>query len=73
MTYISKDHDRVDQICAQVYGQQAGIVEAIFECNPHLAAYGECLPAGVVIDLPPLSSLALPDAASRHPTVQLWD
>ncbi len=71
MQYMTHDQDRVDQVCAQVYGQQSGVVEAIFACNPQLADYGSYLPAGVMIDCPPLSSLSLPNALPH--TIHLWD
>lgn len=73
MQYHTNDQERVDQLCATVYGQQAGIVELIFERNPHLAQYDSYLPAGVVIDLPPLSILSRLNSTPARKTIQLWD
>lgn len=73
MQYVTKDQERLDQICAEIYGQQAGVVEAIFAINPKLACYAQYLPAGVVIQLPPLSRLSIPDRAVTDNTIQLWD
>lgn len=67
-TYITKDGDRLDQICYQYYGRLKGLsspqsarpvralgtVEAVLAVNPGLASRDAVLPAGVAILLPDL-------------------
>ena len=66
-SYLTRDGDRLDQICSQYYGQAAGAVEAVLEANPGLALSDPVLPAGIKLELPMLS---LPRTTEK---VRLWD
>ena len=63
----TKSGDMIDLVCVLHYGDRPGVVEAVLEANPGLAALPPLLPPGTVI--------VLPDApAERLPTLQkLWD
>lgn len=67
MRVIAMQGDTVDAICHRVYGQTAGITEAVLEANLGLADLGPVLPHGTVVDLP---DLPLQPKVRR---VQLWD
>jgi len=68
MKYYSKEGETVDGICWNYYGKTAGVVETVLATNRGLASYGAVLPAGVVIELPEISS------SSTDKTVQrLWE
>jgi len=59
--------DTVDRICHRVYGQTAGITEAVYEANPGLAEKGPVIPMGTLVRLP--EATTQPTKA----TVQLWN
>jgi len=67
MRVIATQGDTVDAICHRIYGQTAGITEAVLEANRGLAELGPVLPHGTVVDLPDL-----PQQADVQ-RVQLWD
>jgi len=67
MRVIAMQGDTVDAICHRIYGQTAGITEAVLEANRGLADLGPVLPHGTVVDLPDLPQQAV---ITR---VQLWD
>ncbi|AWL12798.1 Baseplate protein X [Saliniradius amylolyticus] len=64
--YVTRDRERLDQICLRYYGPVTGMVERVLEHNRGLAQYGPVLPAGVSITLPP----APPKQADDN--VTLW-
>ena len=66
-TYLTRDGDRLDQICWRYYGRAGGAVEAVLEANPGLADSGPILDAGLRIELP---DLELPETTEK---VRLWD
>lgn len=66
--YVTSDGDTVDQVAWKVYGTQgARVTEKLLEANPGLAAMGEELPSGVVLQVPALDPK--PDLAGSR----LWD
>ena len=67
-TVTSIAGETVDLICRRHYGGESGYVEAVYDANRGLAAYGPILPAGVVIVLPEVDAITQPDTAFR-----LWD
>lgn len=60
--------ETVDLICRRRYGDESGYVEAVYDANRGIAAYGPILPAGVVIVLPEVDAITQADTAFR-----LWD
>lgn len=68
-TYITAQGDTIDYICWSHYGQQSGAVEAVLEANRSisLADAGPVLPAGLVIELPPL-----PTPVAEVQPLRLW-
>jgi phage tail protein X len=65
-TYITKDGDMLDEICARHYDGDTTMIIPVLDANPHLADYEPQLFSGVRIVLPP----------PRKPTfqtVRLWD
>ena len=69
MTVVhAQQHDTLDAICYRIYGTTQGVTEQVLAANPGLADLGPLLPHGTPVTLP-----ALPQAAPRAPTVQLWD
>ena len=68
-TYRTRDGDVLDAICWRHYGSVTAVA-AVLEANRELAGYGPALPAGVLIELPPLAES---DTLSDVPTVRLWD
>ena len=65
--YITKEGERIDQICGVFYGQQAGIVEQVIIANPGLADKMPLLPAQLQIMLPDLEK----DNGVKR--IRLWD
>ena len=64
---ISLDGETVADLALRVYGRTAGgVVEALWDRNPGLAALGPRLPGGVEVACP-----AAPAAAEAEP-VRLW-
>lgn len=67
VTYTTKDGDVVDDICYRYYGTLDGrVFEQVLAANPGLAARGPVLAAGVVIELPVITSTATTQG------VRLW-
>lgn len=72
--YITYGDERLDQVAQDVYGIQAGAVEALLVYNPGLAELASgptlVLPAGLAILLP---GLAVGEGDTRNPReVSLW-
>jgi len=65
--YRTKQGDMVDAICYKFYGRESAAVD-VLKSNPGLADKGAVLPAGILINLPPLAAPATPSN-----TVRLWD
>lgn len=67
-TYITKDGDTADYIAWKYYGNQgAGTVEALVDANKGMADLGPVLPAGLVINLPEITT------QNTTQGVKLWD
>lgn len=66
--YRTADGDRLDTVCKRLYDAQSGVVEAVLEANPGLAARGAVLPAGLLVTLPDL-----PRPAEAERPTRLWD
>lgn len=70
VTYITRDGDMVDAICASHYGRTAEVTEAVLSANPGLAARGAVLDAGAEIILPDFGT---PEGKPKEiETVRLW-
>ena len=61
----TSEGDVLDEICYAVYGSVTGMVEAVYEANPGLAAHEQPFAAGILITLP---DVEIP----RDEPVQLW-
>ncbi|WP_039017696.1 tail protein X [Halocynthiibacter namhaensis] len=66
-TYITKENDALDLICARHYGRQAGAVERVLEANPDITPIAHRPPAGVRITLPDVV------LSKSKGAVKLWD
>ena len=64
-TIRTSEGDVLDEICYAVYGLVTGMVEAVYEANPGLAAQEQPFAAGILITLPDVE-------APRDEPVQLW-
>jgi phage tail protein X len=67
-TYIAKQGDVVDLICARYYGRTRDVTEMVLDANPGVAALGPVLPMG--------TALVMPDAprSTKMPVLlSLWD
>ena len=64
-TIRTSDGDVLDQICYAVYGSVAGMVEAVYEANPGLAAHEQPFASGITITMPDVD-------VPRNEPVQLW-
>ena len=64
-TIRTSEGDVLDEICYAVYGSVTGMVEAVYEANPSLAAQEQPFAAGILITLPDVEAL-------RDEPVQLW-
>jgi phage tail protein X len=64
-TFRTCDGDVLDTICHAVYGSVTGMVEAVYEANPGLAAHEQPFAAFITITLPDVDS-------PRSEPVQLW-
>ncbi|TCK43481.1 phage tail protein X [Paraburkholderia sp. BL8N3] len=64
-TIRTSEGDVLDEICYAVYGSVTGMVEAVYEANPGLAAQDQPFAAGILITLPDVE-------APRYEPVQLW-
>ena len=63
----TRDGDSVPDLALRFYGRTSGgVVEAIWDHNRGLAAYGDVLPAGLDVYMPPA-----PSAEAAEP-VRLW-
>lgn len=51
-TYRTIEGDTADAICHRVFGETAGLTEALLEANPGLADKGPVFAAGLVLQLP---------------------
>ncbi|CAM3949773.1 tail protein X [Xenorhabdus thuongxuanensis] len=67
MKILSIQLDTVDEICWRFYGRTTGMTEAVLLANPGLADYGTVIPAGLVIEMPDVTT------ESTQPLIQLWD
>jgi len=65
--YRTKQGDMVDAICYKFYGRESASVD-VLKANPGLADKGAVLPAGIIINLPLLST-----QATQSNAVRLWD
>ena len=68
MKVYAQQHDTLDAIVWRYCGRTAGLVEAVLELNPGLAALGPLLPHGCQIELPDVKP-----AAVQKQLIQLWD
>ncbi|MGH8076842.1 MAG: tail protein X [Lysobacter sp.] len=69
MRVHARQGDTLDQLCWRHLGRTAGVVEAAYEANPGIAAFGPVLPHGTPVELPePLVA-----APARRALIQLWD
>ncbi|TAA54646.1 tail protein X [Shinella sp. JR1-6] len=50
---VTADGDMIDAVAHYYYGSHERNTERIYEANPGLASWGEILPAGLVVLLPP--------------------
>ena len=67
VSYVTRDGDRLDKICASHYGAASGFLERVLLANFGLAELGPVYQAGVVIFLPQKPAPATPK------TERLWD
>jgi phage tail protein X len=67
-TLRTKEGDRLDVLCYQVYKTTRTTVEIVLTENPHLADYGALLPEGLLITFPTLNQ-----KPALQKTLQLWD
>ena len=64
----TQENDTLDSVIFRSLGIVTDeLLEEAYTLNPDLADYGETLPAGVVVKLPPLSTVAV------KPTIKLYD
>ncbi|WP_186078686.1 tail protein X [Burkholderia gladioli] len=68
MKVRANQNETVDALCWRVYGRTDGVVEAVLEANPGLAALGPFLPVGHEVDLPDPAGVV-----GTAPLVQLFD
>ncbi|MFL9997359.1 tail protein X [Paraburkholderia sediminicola] len=64
-TIRTSEGDVLDEICYAFYGSLVGVVEAVYEANPGLAAHPQPFAAGIIVTLPDLD-------VQRDEPVQLW-
>ncbi|QNM96383.1 tail protein X [Chitinimonas koreensis] len=67
MRVIARQGDSLDAVCYRHYGRSAGVLEAVLEANPGLAALGLILPEGTAVELPEVAPPA------TQPLIQLWE
>ena len=67
-TVYAIQNDTVDEICWRNYGRSCGVVEAVLEQNPHLAALGPLLPMGTEVQLPDIQT-----QNQKTQSIQLWN
>lgn len=68
LDYVTREGEMLDELAWRHYGFTEGAVEAIFEANPRLSAWGPLLPGGVRIILPDLDA-----PRTTPPKLRLWD
>ncbi|MEQ1511677.1 MAG: tail protein X [Lysobacteraceae bacterium] len=61
--------DSLDLLLWRATGRTAAIVEAVLAANPGLAARGEILPEGLLVDVPDAAVALRPQHTE---TIQLW-
>lgn len=61
--------DSLDLLLWRATGRTAAIVEAVFAANPGLAARGEVLPEGLLVEVPDAAVALRPQHTE---TIQLW-
>ncbi|SUC35256.1 Phage Tail Protein X [Providencia rustigianii] len=59
--------DTVDGICWRFYGRTTGMTETVLLANPGLAEKGAVIPAGLLIEMPDVTT------EPTQPLMQLWD
>lgn len=69
MRVRSEQGETLDLALWRATGRTAGIVEAVFDANPGLAALGDILPPGTLIEVPDAAVATLPQQTD---TIQLW-
>lgn len=67
MRVIATDGDTVDLLCWQHYGRTQGVVETVYQANPHLCDGSPSLTAGQVVILPDIQQ------QTQRDIIQLWD
>ncbi|MBI0277276.1 tail protein X [Hafnia alvei] len=67
MQVTATDGDTVDLLCWQHYGRTQGVVEAVYQANPHLCESHPALSVGQIVTMPDLQPPAQQDI------IQLWD
>lgn len=65
--YLTKQGDRLDQICYDHYNKQSGVMEWVMANNPHLRTLPILLPVGTEIDMVPM-----PKQATRAEFLHPW-
>ncbi|MDR3429027.1 tail protein X [Silvimonas sp.] len=68
MLVRTHQHDTVDALCWRYYGVTAGMIEKVLAANLHLCEVGVTLPAGLLVEMPDISS-----APPVLNLVNLWD
>lgn len=63
----TRQDETVDSLCWRHYGATQGVVEAVLQANPGLAASGPVLPQGMQVRMPVIT------ARTVQPVIQLWD
>lgn len=67
-TYVTRDGDMLDAICAKFYGSTTNrVTEQVLEANFGLADRGPLLPAGLEITLPEI------ERPAQQQGIRLWD
>ena len=68
-TATAMEGETVDAICWRMLGRTRDVTEQVLALNPGLAARGPALPAGTLVLLPDMATLA----PAVLETVNLWD
>lgn len=53
-SYVTRQGETVDLACSRFYGRTADVTEMVLDANVGLAALGPILPAGTVVEMPPV-------------------
>lgn len=67
LRYIRQTGLTVDLVCHIHCGRTDGVIEAVYDANPGLAALGPVLPIGTTLTLP-----EMPKQAAKT-VIRLWD